>query len=271
MAHRPNDTSGGSELDRRSRALFEDLASSLPAGGRTMDVVVGLHWTAVVCQRSGLLQCGLASTVVREHGHGEAADVPEAGQLEQRPPRELAKMFAASSPTERAIGLAAINACLPQGSADWVPMNAGEAIARLGGGKRVALVGHFPFIPQLRQTVGELFVLEQQPERGDLPAEAAGEVLPRCTVVALTAMTLLNGTYGQLMELAPAEATVMLLGPSAPLSPLLFDHGLDVIAGTHVHRVEPVAKAIRQGANYRQIHRLGTRLVTIAKAGFEIP
>lgn len=265
-AHRRADNAGGMEADWRGRALIDDLRSSLPEGGRTADVIVGLHWTAVVCERENALQCGLASTLSGEHSHGKGQDVAHAGYLLDQSPPELVKLATAASPSERAIGLAAINASLPQAELDWEPMNAGQAIARYGAGKPVALVGHFPFIPQVQEAVGQLFVIEQEPLPGELPAASASEILPRCSVVALTAMTLLNRTFGTLMGFVDSEATVMLLGPSAPLSPLLFDHGLDLIAGTHVSRVQPVTQAIKEGANYRQIHRIGTRLMTLSKA-----
>jgi len=81
-------------------------------------------------------------------------------------------------------------------------------------------------------------------------------------VVAITGTTLINGTFGDLMDSVAPGAYTVLLGPSSPLSAVLFDHGIDLVAGTDVVRIEPVMRAIKQGATYRQIHRLGTRLVT---------
>jgi uncharacterized protein (DUF4213/DUF364 family) len=248
----------------RTRRLYQALTASLPSDLRTIEVAIGLHWTAVVVEDGGRLQCGLASTVAAEHAHGEAPDVALAGQLVDRSPEQLAELAHASSPTERAVGLAAINASLVRQPETWQETSAAEVIVHKGKDKRVALIGHFPFISELRQQVGELVVLELNPGEGELPASAAKDVLPTCSVVAITGTTLINGTFGDLMDSVVPGAYTMLLGPSSPLSAELFDHGIDLVAGTDVVRIQPVMRAIKQGATYRQIHRLGTRLVTLS-------
>ncbi len=72
--------------------------------------------------------------------------VADAGRLSQLTGLELAGLIRSSSPTEASIGLAAINALLPPSPTAWGNINAGELIARHGAGKRVVLVGHFPFV-----------------------------------------------------------------------------------------------------------------------------
>jgi uncharacterized protein (DUF4213/DUF364 family) len=142
-------------------------------------------------------------------------------------------------------------------------LNAEEVIARRGAGKRVALVGHFPFVPRLRARVGELSVLEQCPRPGDLPASAAPAILAEADVVALTSMTVHNHTLPDLLRLCSPDALVILLGPSTPLSPLLFTHGIDILCGSIVTDVSAVWHTVAQGGNFRQIHRAGVRTVTM--------
>jgi hypothetical protein len=159
--------------------------------------------------------------------------------------------------------MATINALLPRQKEQWLDLNAGEVIAHHGAGKRVALIGHFPFIPQLREQVGVLWVLEQHPAGEDLPAEAAIEIIPRADVVAITGTTLLNHTFEGVMTLCRRDAIVLLLGPSTPLSPLLFKYGVHLLSGSMVEDIEAVLRAVSQGANFRQLHRCGVRLVTM--------
>lgn len=249
------------------RDLFQALRASLPRNARTIDLAVGLHWTAVVTERDGRRQCGMASTTVGRHPHGEANDVDGAGHLKNRSPEELAELVHSSSPTERGVGLAAINALLVHQKEAWQETNAAEIIARKGRDGSVALVGHFPFIPYVRERVGQLFVIEQEPLPGELTSHAGREVLPACSVVAVTAMTLVNRTFGDLMSAVAPETFVLLLGPSSPMSTVCFDHGIDLVAGTEVVDIPAVMQAVREGANYRQIHRLGTRLVTLSAQG----
>jgi uncharacterized protein (DUF4213/DUF364 family) len=166
---------------------------------------------------------------------------------------------------EAALGIAAINALLPRHEELWTDLNAEEVIVQHGADKRVALVGHFPFTPRLRQEVGTLWVLEQEPRGEDLPAELATHVLPEADVIAMTGTTLINHTFEELMALRRPEALVLVLGPSTPLSPLLFEHGVHLLSGAVVEDVEAVLRAVSQGANFRQLHQQGVRLVTMQK------
>ena len=84
-------------------------------------------------------------------------------------------------------------------------------------------------------------------------------------MVALTGTTLINRTFDGLMALCRPDAQVAVLGPSTPLSPILFDHGVRIIFGALVRDEESVLRAVSQGANFRQLHQQGVRLVTIEK------
>jgi hypothetical protein len=112
--------------------------------------------------------------------------------------------------------------------------------------------------------VGRLDVLELRPREGDHEADAAPELIPQADVVAITSMSLANHTFEELLALCAPEATVMLLGPSTPLSPMLFDHGIHLLSGSLVESIGPVLDTISQGAHFRQVHRAGVRLITMA-------
>jgi uncharacterized protein (DUF4213/DUF364 family) len=163
-------------------ALIDKLLATLP-DGLVWDIRVGVFWTAVVVEVDGL-----ASTLRddADHHHGGGPAVREAGMLLGHSARELAELVRSYHPMEAAIGMSTISALLPRQEKQWVDLNAGEVIARHGAGKQVALVGHFPFIPYVRERVGVLSVLEQRPAGEDLPAEAACDVIPRADVVAIT-------------------------------------------------------------------------------------
>jgi uncharacterized protein (DUF4213/DUF364 family) len=246
-------------------SVIDDLLAVLP-DGPVRDVRIGAFWTAVVVEGKGRRRCGLASTLREEdHHHDGGAAVRDAGRLTERSARELARLARSKSLMEASIGMAAINTLLPGQEAQWMDLNAEAVIAQHGAGKRVALVGHFPFIPRLRGCVGTLWVLEQQPRGEDLPADAASEVIPQADVLAITGTTLINRTFDELMALRRPEALVLVLGPSTPLSPVLFDHGVHLLSGSVVEDVEAVLRAVSQGANFRQLHRQGVRLVTMQK------
>jgi uncharacterized protein (DUF4213/DUF364 family) len=97
-----------------------------------------------------------------------------------------------------------------------------------------------------------------------LPAERAEELLPQADVVALTGTSLINHTFDGLIALCRPDAFILLLGPSAPLAPVLFDVGVSAISGTRVAEPQRVLRAVEQGATFRQIKRGGgVRLLTM--------
>lgn len=246
-------------------ALDRILASL--QGGRVSGVYVGLFWTAVVVEVQGRECCGLASTVNEQSGHHGELPLPEAGRLCQYSALELASWCLSPLMLRRSIGLAAVNALLPEPPSPWEEANAEVMLTERGRGKKVALVGHFPFVESLRASTDTLWVLEQSPLPGDLPAERAPEVIPQADIVAITGMAVINNTLPELLALCRPEAWVMLVGPSAPLSPLWYEYGVHWVSGARVRRPGPVATAVMQGASFRQIHKAGVQLVTMTLDG----
>lgn len=237
----------------------ETLLSSIKTDAPVHQVAVGAFWSAVVLG-AGPGRCGIASTLRGEH-HQEGYPVPQAGRLLEASGLELASWLRSSSILKASIGMAAFNALLDVDQSTCVELNAADVIVERGRGRKVAIVGHFPFIERVRRVAEECWVLELHPRPGDLPAERADEILPQADVVALTGTSLINHTFEELIGLCSPEAFVILLGGSAPLSPLLFDYGVDVVSGTVVVDAQATLRAVSQGATFRQIP--GKRLLTM--------
>ncbi len=242
--------------------IIDDLLALLPKESVVVhDVRIGAFWTVVWTGRGA----GLASTQRdTQTPHGQSL-VRRAGDLLACSAQELAGLLRSDSPMEAGLGMAAVNALLEVDETALTDRNATEEIVGRGAGKRVVIVGHFPFIPTVRQVAAHLDVLELDPGPGELPPEAAAEVIPQADVVAITGTSLLNRTFDGLIRLCRPGAYVLVLGPTTPLSPLLFDYGVDLIAGTRV--VDPAAALATagQGAIFRQMR--GVRLVTMARKG----
>jgi uncharacterized protein (DUF4213/DUF364 family) len=241
-------------------SIVEQLLASLPAEAVALrDVRIGPFWTVVWSERGA----GLASTqhaAHSEHGH---RGVGWAGDLLQHSAQEVAALLRSDSPLEASLGMAAVNALLPVDETTLTDRNAGEEIMQRGKGKRVVIVGHFPFILQVRRAVGHLDVLELHPGPGDLPASAAVDVIPEADVVAITGTALLNRTFESLVELCYPEAFVLVLGPTTPLSALLFACGVNLLAGTVVTDPRAALTSASQGAIFPQMR--GVRLVTMLR------
>jgi hypothetical protein len=244
---------------------IEKLLNSLETDAPVREILVGAFWTGVVVDADPV-RCGLASALRAETG-GPWPPVVRAGRLLERSGRELAGLLRSDRILEASIGAAAVNALLKVDESALTEANAEQLILERGSGKRVAIVGHFPFIERVRAAAAECWVLELRPTPGDLPASRASEVLPQADVVALTGTSLINHTFDELMGLCRPDAFVLLLGPSAPLTPILFEAGIDAISGTRVHDADLVLRSVGQGATFRQIKRAGgLRLLTWVRA-----
>ncbi|MGQ9599909.1 MAG: Rossmann-like domain-containing protein [Anaerolineae bacterium] len=241
-------------------SVVDDLLALLPIERVAVrDVRIGAFWTVVWTERGA----GLASTQRDVHTpHGQSL-ICWAGDLVEHSAQELAGLLRSDSPMETGLGMAAVNALLEVDEARLTDRNAAVEITQRGQGKRVVIVGHFPFIPDVQRAVGHLDVLELDPGPGELPPEAAGEVIPQADVVAITGTSLLNRTFDGLIRLCRRDAFVLMLGPTTPLSPVLFDYGVDLIAGTLVTDPGQALISVSQGAIFRQMR--GVRLVTMVK------
>jgi uncharacterized protein (DUF4213/DUF364 family) len=54
-----------------------------------------------------------------------------------------------------------------------------------------------------------------------------------------------------------------MVGPTTPLLPVLFDYGVDILAGAKVVEPDKTIRSISQGAIFSQVE--GVRLITMAK------
>jgi len=238
--------------------ILEDLLSVLNYDCQVKDIRVGPFQTAVVTRN-----CGLASTPHDSGPHHQDSPVKEAGALLEKNPRALANMAKSEIELEASIGMATINSLIEIDESRCVELNAAELIASKGAGKRVAIIGHFPFVSRLRSIAGKLWVIEKRPREDDFPEEEAINLLPQADVVGITGTAFTNHTIEQLLKLCRQDAYVVVLGGTAPLSQILFDYGISAVSGTKVLDSEVVMRFVSQGATFRQIR--GIRLLTMQK------
>ena len=254
---------------RLSTGVAMDLTDNLLRAlvpGEIRRIVVGPRWTAVLSEAAGEMRCGLAATLDRV---GARAGQPEADVLRQwvaRPGLEVAARLHSPEPLEVSVAAAAINALLPRVPGDNRDQPAEEIVARRGAGKSVVLVGRFAFAPRLRPLVSRLQIIERQPHGDEVPESQAERVLPEAEFVAITGMAFVNGSLEGLLRWCGAEAEVLVLGPSTPLSPVLFDYGVDLLAGAEVTSIDAVMEGVAGGADFHQLRLLGVRRVCLSRS-----
>lgn len=245
---------------KKSHEILKDILFSLKVDHDVSDIRTCVFWTAV-CS----LRCGLASTMAFSIQPSEGPPVESAGHLLPSGVKALAHLSLSSRILEAAIGMAAINSVVPIDESLCVDMNAEEEIRTLGKGKKIAVIGHFPFVKRLRAEAQELWVFEL-PGRGrpgDITGKEIETLLPQADIVAISSTTLINHSSGNILSLTAPDAVKILLGPSTPLSPVLFDHGFDILSGSIVVDRNQTLESISQGANFRQVK--GVRKVTMRR------
>jgi hypothetical protein len=238
--------------------IIDDLISTLNFDAPVKDIRQGVFHTGVLTR-----YCGLAATLPRDALKQEGPLVKEPGFLLDKTSRDLALMVYSDSLLDAAIGMATMNSLLEVDLESCAEINAAEVILDKGEGKRVAIVGHFPFLPRVREKAKALWVIEKNPSEGDFNETEADRFIPQADVVAITGTSLTNHTLPHLLELCNPKAFIMMLGDTVPLSPVLFDYGVNALSGTRVMDTDLALRCVSQGANFRQIK--GTKKLTMVK------
>lgn len=242
----------GSEL-----RLIDDLIHSMQIPSAVItEVVTGTHFIGLRANHNGTLCTGLASLLGAEPTDQERQLV---GDLIGRPLSETAELLKSDSAYSVSLGAAALNTGIipPENQPD---IEASRLMAEKGREGETVLVGHFPFTDRLREKVKTLHLFELKEVPGSVSPAKWDEILGRCHVLGMTGTTLLTRAMATFLEKAP-QAFTIIIGPTTPLSPVLFDYGADVLAGCQVVSPEPVFAAIRQGMAFREFKSLGVRFV----------
>jgi uncharacterized protein (DUF4213/DUF364 family) len=225
-----------------------------PLGRRDYPVkylLSGLHLTAVETR-----VVGLSATITNDESGVDSSGIT---LFKDSSANEILDLLHSGNWLEASIGLACLNSLLDM-PAKYQRGNAWPYIERLATGKRLGMIGHFPFASHLRRICTECYIFEYNPQDGDLPASAIPDLLPQCEIVIITGQCIANGSIGEVLQYS-GKAFKVLLGPSAPLTPALFDFGVDMIGGSRVADPDLVKRSIEQGACYRRLP--GIELITI--------
>ncbi|HTY62820.1 MAG TPA: DUF364 domain-containing protein [Acidobacteriota bacterium] len=241
---------------------------AIAAEHRAMDIRVGLGYTAVALEDG---RCGLAYTL-HEKEYESCTVIPEAGTLAGRKASELISWIKQPDQTACAIGLATANALIsiPKGAAESDILD----LLAVGSGNTVGMIGYFgPLVDPLRKRARILHIFERKPipDLGVLPDSAAGDLLPECQVVVLSATTLLNQTIDGLLDHCMAACEIVILGPSTPFLPgVLSKRGVTVLSGVQVVDTPQVLRVVSEAGGTRKfgsaVRKLTLRLSNSARS-----
>lgn len=238
--------------------ILEELLAAVRTEAKADQVAVGPFLTAVAAGNS----CGLATTLLLSAHPGQEEPLSGSGGYVGQELADLARLVLSERPLEASLGLAALNAALPRASDRLREQHGLDFLRDRVKARKLALVGHFPFARELKPLARQCWILEQAPQAGDLPAAEAARVIPESDVVVITGSAFANGTIAPLLALARGKEVVV-LGPSSPLSPVLFDHGVTAIGGVLVEDADWALHQVREGAAFRRLQ--GAKRVMMLK------
>jgi len=240
--------------------IINSIVNSVREDAPVQEVRRGIHWTAVVSRR-----CGLASTMAQggcDHGEGGGAE----GPLTEMTALELARCCLGGDTAKASIGLAAINSLLDVDPDKYTGVDGLQIVREMGKGKNISIIGHFPFMDDIAREAKNLWVIEKQPRPGDYPEEKGKDFLPQSDIVVISSTTLINNTLSGILGLCREGSVKMLLGPTTPLSGVLFEYGIDMLAGSVVTEKDVVLRSVSEGATFMQLKmRGGIRFVSMIK------
>jgi uncharacterized protein len=239
-------------------SLYERLLAEVPGNETVQRCLVGSAWTLV--EAGGI---GMAMSF-----HDDTWQDCPTSKIAGRPLAEVAASLTSWNLIEAAIGLAALNAHYNERSRveAWLGRRIGDtednpvfrSLEDELAGARVGVIGHFPNLDRLASRC-QLTVFERNPQSGDMPDYAEDYLLPHMDWVLITGTALTNKTLPHLLDVSQS-ARVVLVGPSVPLTPLWFELGVYMVAGSVVTDAEQLWPVVQEGSCFEVFRSGATRI-----------
>jgi hypothetical protein len=164
------------------------------------------------------------------------------GDLIGRNAAQIAEEYLASTDVLRiAVGMACLKCVIPL-PAEFYENSAMDHFTEHTKTRPSCFIGHFLDAATWRDEGRPVSIIELQPRPGDIHWDDSHAVLSKAELVFMTGLTLVNGTFGEVIRRTPHASHRIIMGPTVPLTPTLFGLGLHWM-GTS--RIVDVQKALR--------------------------
>jgi uncharacterized protein (DUF4213/DUF364 family) len=245
--------------------IYDALLSGIPEDLTADTVICGFSHTLV----ANRLGAGFSYTL-----NGETRLPMASGSLLGRPLREVAALIKSWNFAEAGIGHAALNSyynSLPVARANGIALSGSlYKEDRLNDpfitsqndvrGKKVAVLGHFPYLETFFEPVCDLSIIEWEPtEQGEFPYSSCEYILPESDFVYISCRSLIDKTFPRLLELSGNADRVVLVGPATTMAPYLLTIGIGDLSGFIVKDVEKAVR-IASGSDNTKMSRSGQKV-----------
>ncbi len=212
---------------------------------------VSIYQNTVYLENSNV---GLASTEVVTI---ECGSITNAGHIHEENTNAIAKRLLSHNVPDRPLGLAAVNSSVNEMSkikGRTSEINAFDIVKEKGENKNISVIGSFPNVKKLKENLKykNLWVFELNPTSEEhLSPRYFEEYLPQSYVVLITATSLINYTFIEIHRYLKNSYNIM-LGPSTPLHPIMFDYKIDALAGAIITDRQKAKMFFSQAAPFRK-------------------
>ena len=216
---------GGGGLERA-------LVESIDTDATIDEVVIGLNWSMIIAGR----YCGVARSPSRGTEGARTIRPPEG--FRGKSLKSIARLLLSCDELSRSLGLAAVNAFwnLPQDDYSVSQKKSWGFAGLEAPGDGVVVIGDFG--ANMKQRLPMVKVIEREPKLGQVAAENASDIINNTKKLIITGQTLANGSLELILRSSNAVDMRMLLGPSVPMAPVMFEYGLNQLGATAIHDVD---------------------------------
>lgn len=239
---------------------------------RVVDIRVGLGYTAVKLE-SG--KAGVACMLRHRLGKGTCSLLPQAGTLAGIEVGQAIPFFRSHNVVEASIGLAALNALIDwtgDASSSFDEGSSNDELVELlhiGPNDRVGMVGHIaPVVNSIRQHANACVVFDEgkSGQEGITDTAQQSAILPHCDVVILSATSLLNHTFDDLLTQASIAREIGVMGPSTPLLPEVFHaRGVTLLAGRRITDANELLRIVSEAGGTKRFGPVSKKVNLVLK------
>ncbi len=222
--------------------IWQDIVQQVLPDSTVTDLWVFRYWLVAHCNHYSMVSIPPDNGGIVNPGH----ETSLRSLVGKRVADILPNLLSSSSPVERAAGTACLNASIPVQQ----PLHNGNSFSFFA--KRVysmptVCIGHFNEAEEWRARGGKINIVELQPGLGDVHWLDADACMKDAELVFITGLTLVNGTFEEVIRRTPNARLRVLLGPSVPCSTTLFHHGVNVVGSTIIEKPEAVLSYLQYG------------------------
>jgi uncharacterized protein (DUF4213/DUF364 family) len=279
----PHDTPGVSILSETAAAALRVLGPDRDALALER-AVLGVFFTGVNLSDGSAGICATFSKSVPDAVccPSSSAQVNPPGTLRGRRAIEFLDDLHARSPLRRIVAIAVLSALCAaarkrEPPADYTIQRGVDALdaMQMAPDAHVVVVGAFvPVIKALKQRGQSFRILEQDPAtlkpdelRYYAPAQSAPQEVPKADLLVITGTTLINDTLEPILAAAKPGAQIIVVGPTASLSPqALFRRGVTLVGGVDVTDPDLLLDMLAEGGSgYHFFGKAAQRIVMMPR------